>query len=75
MDQEEYKINLREEAGRQLKEARKKAGLTLRDLAEKTGIAYNYISRVELGRHNVTLDTISAISNALGATVKLSINK
>lgn len=52
--------------GEQVKNARQGAGLTLRQLAELTGIAHNHISRIEQGRYNVNLDTLAVIADALG---------
>lgn len=71
-NQEEVMLETRERIGRELREAREKAGLTLRQLAEKVGIAYNHISRIESGRYNVNLDTITAISAALGKKIKIN---
>lgn len=55
--------------GEQVKTARQGAGLTLRQLAELTGIAHNHISRIEQGRYNVNLDTLAVIANSLGITL------
>lgn len=70
-DPEGVKLETRERIGRELREAREKAGLTLRQLAEKVGIAYNHIARIESGRYNVNLDTITAISAVLGKKIEI----
>lgn len=59
----------REKIGREIRKAREDAGMTLRQLAEKTGIAYNHIGRIERGKYNVTLDTLSILAQALGREV------
>lgn len=59
----------RERIGRELRKAREKAGLTLRQLADITGIAFNHIGRIERGKYNVTLDTLSILAQALGMEV------
>lgn len=51
----------REKIGKQLKEAREAKGMTLRDLAKLTGIAFNHIGRIERGKYNVTLDTLAVL--------------
>ena len=60
------KQTARKMIGEQIKTARQEAGLTLRQLAELTGVAHNHISRIEQGRYNVNLDTLSDIADALG---------
>lgn len=62
----------RERIGRELREAREEAGLTLRQLAEKTDIAFNHIGRIERGKYNVTLDSLSIIADALRLELTLT---
>lgn len=57
--------------GEKIREAREAKGLTQRQLAEITGIAFNHIGRIERGKYNVTLDTVSAIASALDMEVGL----
>lgn len=64
-------LTIRKEVGEQIKAARKKAGLSLRDIEEKTGISRNHISRIEQGRYNVTIDTLSTVCEVLN--IKLTI--
>lgn len=63
--------NARERIGNELRKAREEAGLTLRQLAEKTDIAFSHIGRIERGKYNVTLDTLSILAQALGREVGL----
>ncbi len=44
-----------------LKDARKEAKITQEQLAEKTGTKKSYISRIENGRGNIQLSTLSRI--------------
>ena len=53
--------------GSQLASRRKAAGMTQRDLAEKTGVGQAAISRIESGRANPTLDTLEALCDGLDA--------
>lgn len=55
--------------GKDIKMLRKQAGLTTRELAKLTGLPQSHISRIEAGKYNVSLDTLSLIANALYAEV------
>ncbi len=58
---------LRKEAGGWLKQARKKAGLSQIDLAEKLGLKYyTFISQVENGFGRVPSDSMEAWARAIG---------
>lgn len=51
--------------GQRLKNARKKAGLTQQELAEKLNLSVAYISRVECGSSHVNLKRLTEICNIL----------
>ena len=55
--------------GENIRKARKKASLTLEKLAEKANMDWTYISQIERGRENVSLDKLAALSRALGVRV------
>ena len=57
----------------QLKEERKKAGLTQAQLAEKIGTKKSYISRIENGKADVQLSTLFKIFQGLGQRVCITI--
>ena len=58
---------LRQEAGRWLKAARERAGLTQADLAEKVGLRYyTFVSQVESGLGRVPIETQGAWAVAVG---------
>ena len=50
--------------GQCLREIRKKHGMTQAELGEKTGLADKYISRIETGKADVSLDCFVKLVNA-----------
>ena len=54
-----------------IKEARKKKGLTQRDLSKKTKIPQSHISKIEKGVVDVHISSLIEISRALGLEVML----
>src|SRR5436190_8414445 len=58
---------LRQQAGRWLKAARERAGLTQAELAEKVGLRYyTFVSQVESGLGRLPIETQGAWADALG---------
>jgi transcriptional regulator with XRE-family HTH domain len=55
--------------GERIRELRKERGWRQLDLAEQAGISENYVSDLELGRKEVCLRTIKALSEALGSSI------
>lgn len=53
-----------------LREMRREAGMTLRDLARKCGIAPGYLSNLERGSNSPTLATLRRILSALGTDLE-----
>ena len=53
-----------------LKEARKTAGLTQTELAEKIGCTQKDVSRWENGKHNPSLEIAEKLARALGRTIE-----
>lgn len=51
---------------RQIREVRKKLGYTQKDMAEKLGVIQQYISKIENGRENLSLDTAKRIADVFG---------
>jgi transcriptional regulator with XRE-family HTH domain len=68
----EIELAARRAIGSRIAELRKQRGLTQQELAEASGILCNNISRVEAGRYNVTLDTLSKLAAALSVTLELT---
>ena len=58
--------------GQIIEEARKKANMTQAKLAEKIGTNKSYISRVETGKTEPKVSTLSRIASALGLNVELT---
>lgn len=50
---------------------RKARGLTQRQLAEKSGVQQSEISRIEAGRANPTMQTITVLARQMGAEVRI----
>lgn len=50
----------------QVKKHRLAKGWRLEDLHQASGLSYNYLSTVENGRANISLDNADAIAKALG---------
>lgn len=51
--------------GKRIQSIREKRGLTQEQLEEKTGINAKYISTVECGQRNVTINTLAKIADGL----------
>jgi transcriptional regulator with XRE-family HTH domain len=52
-----------------LRELRLKAGLTLRELEEHTGLSHSYLSALENGRANPAIRSAATIAGALGLSL------
>ena len=59
----------REIVGNNLRTCRTNAGLTLEELAEKAEMSWPYISEVERGRENISLDKLARLARALNVTL------
>lgn len=57
-----------ENFGHRVKELRQQQGVTLRKLAEETGLSVGYLSKVERGLHMPSYTTVQKISYALKVT-------
>lgn len=55
--------------GTRIRELRRAAGLTQRQLAERAGVDFTYLSKIENGRleHTPSVKTIQSLASALGA--------
>jgi len=59
-------MDLREVVGRNVKALREAKGLAQDALAHEAGIHVTYLSGVENGRRNITLNVLERIAGALG---------
>ena len=64
-----YIMNYREEIGSELQTLRVQKGLTVRELAEASGVHYSNIAKIENGRYNVSVDILGKVADALGYKV------
>ena len=49
--------------------ARQDAGLSQRDVRDKTGLTQGWVSSIELGRANITIDTMAVLARLVGVDV------
>ena len=61
--------NIRETFARNLRENRRKSGLTQAQLAEKAEVSTHYIALIELARNIPKVDTIERLANALNVEI------
>jgi CheY-like chemotaxis protein len=57
---------LRESLGSAIRERRKSLGLTLAQMAQRTGVSLGYLSQIELGKNSASIETLYRISLGLG---------
>jgi len=55
--------------GEHMREARLRAGLSLRDLEKISGVQFGTIGRLETGRNNGSIVTVELLADALGITI------
>lgn len=70
-DPKEVRRGHRKRIGKALREAREEAGMSIRAVAEATGIDKGIISRTEAGRANTTIDTINLLADCYGYRLEL----
>jgi transcriptional regulator with XRE-family HTH domain len=56
----------RRTVGQNVRSIRLRLALTQEELAEKAGLHWTYVSGVERGRYNISLDSLVKLSKALG---------
>jgi DNA-binding response OmpR family regulator len=61
---------LREQLGAAIREKRKALGLTLAQMAKRTGVSLGYLSQIELGKNSASIETLYRI--ALGLRVRVA---
>jgi CheY-like chemotaxis protein len=57
---------LREAVGQAIRERRKALGLTLAQMAQRTGVSLGYLSQIELGKNSASIETLYRIALGLG---------
>ena len=63
------KSRLSQEFGKCIRELRTEMGMSQVEFGERCGFYQTYLSRIENGHANPTLNAIEVIANALGLTV------
>ena len=51
--------------GLQIRMARERAGITMKELGELAGLSQPHLSKIEQGKMNITIETVACISAAL----------
>lgn len=65
MSRQSVRVDLKANLARNVRATRVELGMTQEVLAEKSGLHQTYVSDVERGRRNVTLDVVSRLADAL----------
>jgi transcriptional regulator with XRE-family HTH domain len=65
----------REIVGNNIRACRTDAGLTLEKLAEKADLSWPYLSEIERGRENISLDKLARLAKALNVTLSRLVEK
>jgi transcriptional regulator with XRE-family HTH domain len=69
MSEDSWKARL-EALGALLREERRAAGLSQRELAQRTKVSDAYLSQVERGRHEPSLRVLTAVTSTLGVSLE-----
>lgn len=64
-------MNERERIGKRIAEIRKETGISQAKLAEMSGLDQGHIARIELGKYNVGIDTLSKIAEVFHKKVDI----
>lgn len=67
-------MNNRDYIGKRIAEIRQAKGLSIRQLAEASGVNFANIYKIENGKYNVSIDILGKISEALGCHVDIKQN-
>ena len=64
-------MNNREYIGKRIAEIRKAKGMSIRQLADASGVNFANIYKIENGKYNVSIDILNMICLALGVELKI----
>lgn len=70
-EEERIKYGNRERIGEQIRTARIGKNLTVRQLAEMSGVPFQNITKIENGKYNVSIDILGKLCHALGLKMDL----
>ncbi|MDR0497308.1 MAG: helix-turn-helix transcriptional regulator [Treponema sp.] len=62
-------VNIKETFARNLRESRRKCGLTQEKLAEKAEVSTHYIAMIEISRYIPSVETIERLAKALNIEI------
>ena len=65
----------REILAKNLRRLRREQGVTQEVLAQRTELTQTYLSQVESGKRNISVDNISLLANALGVSIDALFDK
>ncbi|ARK13042.1 helix-turn-helix transcriptional regulator [Fibrella sp. ES10-3-2-2] len=65
--------DIKVQIGNMIRQAREKKGLTLKELGEKIGSSESTVSRYEKGKINISLDTLTKITQELDCSISLKL--
>lgn len=68
-------LPLRLKVAHEITEARAKAGLSQKELSDRTGIDQSDISKIETGKANPSISTMERIAKALGTEVTITFDE
>ncbi|AUD06717.1 helix-turn-helix domain-containing protein [Spirosoma pollinicola] len=60
--------DIKQRVGQKIREARKAKGLTQKELADKISLSVGTVNQYEVGKQNLTIETIQKVANALGVS-------
>ena len=64
----------REYIGKRIAEIRQAKGLSIRQLADASGVNFANVYKIENGKYNVSIDILGKICDALGCSVDIKQN-
>lgn len=64
-----HAVKHREIVGKNIRALRTDAGLTLEELAEKADMSWPYLSEIERGQENISLDKLAGLAKALDVRI------
>ena len=70
-----HAVKHRKIVGSNIRTCRTDAGLTLEKLAEKADLSWPYLSEIERGRENISLDKLARLAKALNVTLSRLVEK
>lgn len=64
-------MNHREQIGQRIAQLRKEKGYSIRQLADRSGVNFANIYKIENGKYNVSIDILGKVCDALGCRIDI----